>query len=117
MKRIEGLWFAITVKENDTFKDYHRFAKDKDRAEKWGVGTYGKIYGVRKVSADELISSREKSHQRLIDHQQPLGLKITRTVYEVDFDLTEMLLGKPKIDVKNRAKEKHKRLLIEENGY
>lgn len=94
--RRKDIWFEITYKENDIFKTQHHLAKDKDVAERWGENKFGKIYGVQKVNRDDLLKNKEHQYNKIIQNQKPLGLQIARNVYEVDFDLTEMLLGQPK---------------------
>jgi hypothetical protein len=84
--------------EKDVFKTAHYLAISKECAERWGCKKFGKIYGVEKVSIDDLYKDKENEYNRMISKQQPLGLKIAKGVYESDIDLTEMLLGKPKRD-------------------
>ena len=115
MRRTE-IWFEVTYKENGVFKSQHHMAQDKDRAEQWGRMKFGKIYGVQKVNLDDLVKSKEEKYDRIVANQQPLGLKIAKNVYEVDFDLTEMLVGKPKRKTENLKEErKSKWDLLAEN--
>jgi hypothetical protein len=105
MRKIET-WFEITYKDNGIFKTQHHLAMDKDRAERWGEKKFGKIYSVQKVNRDDLFRDREQKNNQMIANQMPLGLKIAKNMYESDFDLTEMLLGKPKKDIREKKVEK-----------
>jgi hypothetical protein len=102
--------------EKDLFGTVHHLAKSKESAERWGESQFGKIYGVRKVNRDDLFKDREVKNNRMIANQKPLGLQIARNVYESDVDLTEMLFGKPKKDLREKKVErKSKWDLISEN--
>ena len=115
MRRTE-IWFEITYKQDGVFKTQHHLAQDKDRAEQWGEKRFGKIYGVQKVNLDDLVKSKEEKYEQIVARQQPLGLKIAKNVYEVDFDLTEMLVGKPKRKVvENKVERKSKWDLLAEH--
>lgn len=115
MRRSE-IWFEITyrVKNGKEFiyKSCHHRAKNPEQAKKWGINTYGENFRrVEKVDLDELNQGKERVYEQIIALQEPLGLQITKKVYESDFDLTEMLVGKPK------RKEVRKYELIPERDY
>lgn len=100
MKRIVDQWFKIRIQENGILKDLFHQSKDKYHAEKWGINKYGKIYGVEKVQRDDFF--RDVEYIELKPDNR--GMQIARNVYEVDINLTEMLFGEPKINVKTREK-------------
>jgi hypothetical protein len=101
MRKIET-WYEITYKDNGIFKTQHHLAMDKDRAERWGESKFGKIYGVQKVSRDDLFRDREQKNNQMIANQMPLGMKIAKGVYESDINLTDMLFGKPKKEAREK---------------
>jgi hypothetical protein len=103
-------WFDITYRDrkDDKFKTCHHLAKDKERAERWGNDKFGKVYSVQKTSLDDLKRDREEENNRMISRQVPLGMKITKNVYESDINLTEMLFGKPKKDTHSLKLEQKK---------